>query len=68
MCLRSGFPAVLQNLWLSEEEGQAIATSLQPKLGKTKSAVESALHDVATLEVALREGADPVTLANLMPR
>jgi hypothetical protein len=59
---------VLDNLWLGEEESQAIATALQPKLTKTRGAVETILHDVATLEVALNNGSDPVTLANLMPR
>ena len=47
---------------------QAVTTSLQPKMKKTRSSVEGILTDVATLEVALRNGADPVTLANLMPR
>lgn len=59
---------VLDNLWLGEEESQAIATALQPKLTKTRGSVENILHDVATLEVALKAGSDPVTLANLMPR
>jgi len=66
--LEGGFPVVLDNLWLGEEESQAIATALQPKLTKTRGAVETILHDVATLEVALSNGSDPVTLANLMPR
>ena len=55
-------------MWLGEEESQAIATALQPKLSKTRNSVESILFDVAMLEVALRNGSDPVTLANLMPR
>lgn len=66
--LEGGFPVVLDNLWLGEEEAQAIATALQPKLSKTRSSVESILFDIAMLEVALRNGSDPVTLANLMPR
>lgn len=51
--LDGGFPVVLDNLWLGEEESNAIATALQPKLTKTRSAVEAILHDVATLEVRL---------------
>ncbi|GAX74687.1 hypothetical protein CEUSTIGMA_g2135.t1 [Chlamydomonas eustigma] len=66
--LEGAFPAVLDNLWLGEEEAQAVATALQPKLSKTRTAIDSILGDVATLEVALRNGCDPVTLANLMPR
>ena len=68
LTLEGGFPAVLDNLWLGEEEAQAVTTSLQPKLQKTRTSVEGILSDVATLEVALRSGSDPVTLANLMPR
>lgn len=59
---------MLDNLWLGQEESEAIATALQPKLSKTRAAVESLLHDVTTLEVVLRAGSTPVTLANLMPR
>ncbi len=59
---------MLDNLWLGEEEAQAVATALQPKLSKTRQAIDGILTDVATLEVALRNGSDPVTLANLMPR
>lgn len=59
---------MLDNLWLGEEESHAIATSLQPKLTKTRQAVVTVLHDVGVLEMALRKGSDPVTLANLMPR
>jgi MoxR-like ATPase len=65
------FPAVLDNLWLEEEEAQAVATALQPKLSKAQVAIEGILGDIATLEVALRNSCDPgnpVTLANLMPR
>lgn len=68
MTLEGGFPAVLDNLWLGEEEAQAVATALQPKLSKTRTAIDGILTDVATLEVALQNGCDPVTLANLMPR
>ncbi|KAJ9530019.1 hypothetical protein QJQ45_023301, partial [Haematococcus lacustris] len=66
--LEGGFPAVLQNLWLSAEESGAVATALQPKLEKTRSAIEEVLHDTVTLATALRSGSDPVTMANLMPR
>ncbi len=45
---------MLDNLWLGDEEGQAIATALVPKLQKTKTAVEGLLFEVATLEVALQ--------------
>jgi MoxR-like ATPase len=68
LTLEGGFPAVLDNLWLGEEEAQAVATALQPKLAKTRGSIDAILSDVATLEVALRNGSDPVTLANLMPR
>ncbi|EFJ43346.1 hypothetical protein VOLCADRAFT_96404 [Volvox carteri f. nagariensis] len=66
--LTGGFPVVLDNLWLSSEESAAVATALEPKLVKTRAAVEQVLYDVLTLEVALQFGSDPVTLANLMPR
>jgi len=66
--LTGGFPVVLDNLWLGEEDANAIATSLQPKLTRTRTAVVSVMHDVGVLEMALRSGSDPVTLANLMPR
>jgi hypothetical protein len=42
---------VLDNLWLGQEEGEAIAAALVPKLQKTKVAVEQLLFEVATLEV-----------------
>lgn len=54
MCVAGGFPVVLDNLWLGEEEGEAIAAALGPKLQKTKGAVEQLLFEVATLEVTLR--------------
>ncbi|PNH01533.1 actin [Tetrabaena socialis] len=66
--LSGGFPIVYDNLWLGRDEGEAVATALEPKLGKTRGAVEQALFDVVMLEVALKVGADPVTLANLMPK
>lgn len=42
---------MLDNLWLGQEEGEAIAAALGPKLQKTKGAVEQLLFEVATLEV-----------------
>eukprot|EP00983_Pelagomonas_calceolata_P072475 1151737-Pelagomonas_calceolata.AAC.3 len=54
-----GFPVVLDNLWLGEEESNAIATSLQPKLTRTRAAVVTVLHDVGVLEMALQSGSDP---------
>jgi MoxR-like ATPase len=45
-----------------------VASSLGPKLEKTKSAVESLLYEVVTLEMALESGTEPVILAELMPR
>ncbi|GFR51362.1 hypothetical protein Agub_g13786 [Astrephomene gubernaculifera] len=66
--LSGGFPVVLDNLWLGTDESEAVATALQPRLVKTRAAVEQVLLDVVTLDAALRRGADPVTLANLMPR
>lgn len=47
-----GFPEVLDNLWLGQEEGEAVASALIPKLQKTKVAVEQLLFEVATLEVS----------------
>ncbi len=35
-----GFPVVLDNLWLGGEEAEAVATALEPKLIKTRAAVE----------------------------
>ena len=49
--ISGGFPAVLDNIWLGEEEAQAMATALQPKLSKTRAAIDGILSDVATLEV-----------------
>ncbi|WIA32331.1 hypothetical protein OEZ86_003170 [Tetradesmus obliquus] len=66
--LEGGFPVVLDNLWLGREEGEAVAAALVPKLQKTKVAVEQLLFEVATLEIALEENSDAVTLANLMPK
>jgi MoxR-like ATPase len=68
IALDGGFPAVLGNLWLGSDEAEAVATALVPKLQRTKQAVTSLLFEAATLEVALRQGADAVALANLMPR
>lgn len=48
-----GFPEVLDNLWLGQEEGEAVASALIPKLQKTKVAVEQLLFEVATLEVSM---------------
>lgn len=47
---------MLENLWLGQEEGEAIAAALGPKLQKTKGAVEQLLFEVATLEVRELEG------------
>lgn len=47
---------MLDNLWLGQEEGEAIAAALGPKLQKTKGAVEQLLFEVATLEVRGLEG------------
>ncbi|KAF6260517.1 AAA domain-containing protein [Scenedesmus sp. NREL 46B-D3] len=66
--LEGGFPVVLDNLWLGREEGEAVAAALVPKLQKTQVAVEQLLFEVATLEVALEDNSDAVTLANLMPK
>jgi len=66
--LEGGFPSVLDNLWLGQEEANAVATALVPKLQKAKTAVETMLYDVAALEVALEANCDAVSLANLMPK
>lgn len=66
--LESGFTEVRDNLWLSPDEGEALATNLLPKLQRTQEAVEACIKEVATLEVALECGCDALTLANLMPK
>eukprot|EP00798_Chlamydomonas_sp_ICE-L_P025190 gene25190-10826_t len=66
--LEGGFPAVLNNIWLGTDEAQAVATSLEPKLTKTKMSIETLMYDVILLEVALKSGCEAVALANLMPR
>lgn len=62
------FPVVQDNLWLGQDVSASVATSLVPKLQKTKTSVEELLYQVATLEVALQAGTNAVTLANLMPK
>eukprot|EP00877_Chromochloris_zofingiensis_P000807 jgi/Chrzof1/10727/Cz05g10070.t1 len=66
--LEGDFPVVQDNLWLGQDVSASVATSLVPKLQKTKTSVEELLYQVATLEVALQAGTNAVTLANLMPK
>lgn len=61
------FPAVRHHLWLGEEDAQAAASALSPKLSKNKKAVTRVLREVVTLEVALEKGLQPHVLAELMP-
>jgi hypothetical protein len=57
---------VLDNLWLGQEEGEAIAAALGPKLQKTKGAVEQLLFEVATLEVRGLEGGGACALVSVL--
>eukprot|EP00193_Tetraselmis_chui_P012111 CAMPEP_0177772146 /NCGR_PEP_ID=MMETSP0491_2-20121128/12044_1 /TAXON_ID=63592 /ORGANISM="Tetraselmis chuii, Strain PLY429" /LENGTH=555 /DNA_ID=CAMNT_0019289891 /DNA_START=116 /DNA_END=1783 /DNA_ORIENTATION=- len=66
--LEGDFPLVREHVWLGAQECEVVASSLGPKLEKTKSAVESLLYEVVTLEMALESGTEPVILAELMPR
>lgn len=38
--LQGSFPAVREHLWLGEEDGEAVASALAPKLRKNRKAVE----------------------------
>lgn len=42
---------MLGNLWLGQDEAQAVASALLPKLEKTRKEVEELLFEVVTLEV-----------------
>ena len=61
------FPHFKSSLWFSNEEGRALSSALLPKLERSRGEVEKLLFDVVTLETALRHGAEPVTLAELLP-
>ncbi|KAI7840670.1 hypothetical protein COHA_005592 [Chlorella ohadii] len=65
--MEGGFPAVMGNLWLGQEEAQAVASALLPKLEKSRKEVEDLLFEVVTLEVLLRHQAEAVVIADLMP-
>lgn len=49
--LAGDFPAVTDNLWLGEDESQAVASALVPKLEKTRQDISMLLAEVVTLEV-----------------
>lgn len=66
--LEGGFSAVSGNLWVSEDDGSAVAAALQPKLVKAQTAINTTLFEVVTLELAVTWRVDAVVLANLMPR
>ncbi|PSC72582.1 ATPase associated with various cellular activities AAA_5 [Micractinium conductrix] len=66
--MNEGFPAVLGNLWLGQDEAQAVASALLPKLEKTRKEVGDLLFEVATLEVALQSNASALDLAQLLPQ
>eukprot|EP00873_Tetraselmis_striata_P036178 jgi/Tetstr1/456442/TSEL_043170.t1 len=66
--LEGDMPLVREHVWLGTQECEVVAAALGPKLEKTKSAVESLLYEVVTLEMALESGTEPVILAELMPR
>ena len=55
------------DLHCSADEGRAIASALLPKLERSRGDVERLLFDAVSLETALRAGAEPVTLAELLP-
>ncbi len=46
-------PAGGASLWTSDEEAQALDSSLSPKLANTRKAVEKLLFEVVALEVPL---------------
>lgn len=62
------FPQFTESLWMSEEESRAMATTLLPRMERSKGDVERLLFDAVVLEIALQEGAAPVTLAELLPK
>ncbi|PRW56633.1 ATPase associated with various cellular activities AAA_5 isoform A [Chlorella sorokiniana] len=66
--MEGGFPAVTGNLWLGQDEAQAVASALLPKLEKSRKEVEDLLFEVVTLEVALANGAQALDLAQLLPQ
>jgi MoxR-like ATPase len=66
--LEGGFSAVTGHLWISEDEGKALATALQPKLRKAQDSLSTTLFELVTLELAIERRVDAVVLANLMPR
>ena len=46
------------NMWLSQEDTEAVVTALEPKLERTATALERLLAEVVTLEVSLSLAAD----------
>lgn len=60
--------ASTQSVWFSEDESRALASALLPKMERSKGEVERLLFDTVVLETALREQAQPVTLAELLPK
>ena len=66
--LEGGFSAVKNHLWIAQEDGDAVAAALMPKLQKAQTSLHTTLFEVVTLELAVRKRVDAVVLANLMPR
>lgn len=56
-----------EHLWLSEEDKTESLQMSAPNVIKAKKELNALLTEVVTLETALREQAEPVVLAELMP-
>ncbi|KAL0022317.1 hypothetical protein WJX79_009955 [Trebouxia sp. C0005] len=56
------------NMWISKKETDSVASSLRPKLEKTRKAHEALLDEAITLQVALGSHIDPVILSTEMPK
>lgn len=65
---QGGFPLLVENIWLPEDESEAIVNALLPRVKKSQTALQETLFEVIALEVALEEDVDAVLLATLMPK
>ncbi|KAK9827021.1 hypothetical protein WJX74_003724 [Apatococcus lobatus] len=55
------------NLWLGQDEAEAVASQLAPKLERSRGDIEAMLFEVVTLEALLRNGAQVIHVATLLP-
>ncbi|KAK9868735.1 hypothetical protein WJX84_010577 [Apatococcus fuscideae] len=55
------------NLWLGQDEAEAVASQLAPKLEKSRGDIEAMLFEVVTLEALLNGGGSVVQYATLLP-